>query len=79
MTRLALSVALLVALTLPAAAPGQNAPPLRAAPGNGFPDRQYVLRLPSPRALEPGDVTVTENGALVSGQVGVEPVGAGSE
>lgn len=67
-----LAATVLVAFSLPAAALGQEAPTLTPAPGNAVPDRQYVLRLPGLHELEPGDVHVTENGAPVSGQVGVE-------
>jgi tight adherence protein B len=77
--RLALAGAALAALSLPAVAVGQaGAPTLKDAPDTGFPDRQYLLQLPSPRTLESGDVTVTENGSSPSGQVGVEAPGSGT-
>jgi tight adherence protein B len=75
---LALAGAVLAVLSLPAAAIGQGEPKLKSAPDNGFPDRQYLLQLPSPRTLESGDVRVTENGAPPSGAVGVEAPGSGT-
>jgi hypothetical protein len=72
MTRLALAGAVLAALSAPAAALAQADPTLTEAPGSAFPDRQYVLELPSPRALGHGAVIVTENGAPISGRVGVK-------
>jgi hypothetical protein len=76
--RLALAGMVLVALSLPAVALGQErAPTLRELRGASgfFPDRMYMLQLPSPRKLESGDVTVTENGAPIAGDVRVDAVG----
>jgi tight adherence protein B len=50
----------------------QQAPTLSVAPGSGFPDRYYLLALPRTITLEPGQVSVTENGDPVTG-LGVEP------
>ena len=48
-------------------APAQAASPrLTEAAGAQFPDRELVLTLPTPKALAPGDVSVSENGAAVS-------------
>jgi len=64
--RIAIAGAALAALAVPALASGQGAAPtLRAVSGSSFPDRQYVLGLPDPTPLEPGQVSVTENGAPV--------------
>ena len=50
-----------------AAAPAHAASPrLTEAAGAQFPDRELVLTLPTPKALAPGDVSVSENGAAVS-------------
>jgi tight adherence protein B len=69
---------LVVALTLPALALGQSAPKLQEAPDSAFPDRVYLLQLPSQRTLTPEQVAITENGAPPSGQIGVEAPGASS-
>jgi Flp pilus assembly protein TadB/uncharacterized protein YegL len=75
-----LAAALVAALAVvPAIALGQEpAPTLRDAPDTGFPDRQYLLQLPTARTLESGQVTVTENGGPISGVVGVEAPGSGT-
>ena len=50
-----------------AAAPAHAASPrLTEAAGAQFPDRELVLTLPTPKALAPRDVSVSENGAAVS-------------
>ena len=70
---LILALATLVALTLPTLALGQSgAPTLQDAPDTAFPDRVYLLQLPTARTLTADQVTVTENGAPPSGQIGVE-------
>ncbi len=70
---LALATAVLVVLALPTLALGQSeAPTLRDAPDTGFPDRSYLLQLPSARTLTADDVTITENGSPPSGEVSVE-------
>jgi hypothetical protein len=56
------------ALVMPTLALGQGAAPkpkLTAVPGSGFPDRTYILQLPSRAALT--QLSVTENGGPVSG------------
>ena len=63
----------LVALALPALALGQSgAPTLRDAPDTAFPDRVYLLQLPSQRTLTPEQLSISENGSPPSGQIGVE-------
>lgn len=80
--RLALAgaaLAAVAALTLPTLALGQDgAPTLRDAQDTGFPDRTYLLQLPTQRTLESGQVTITENGGPVGGQIGVEPPDSGT-
>ena len=76
--RLALAGAAIAALVVPALAAGQaRAPTLRNAPDTGFPDRAYLLGLPSQRTLTAQQVSVTENGGPVVG-VGVEPPDSGT-
>jgi tight adherence protein B len=77
--RIALStaaVATVAVLVLAASAVAQT-PTLTEAPGAGFPDRFYLLQLPTPRALDAGQLTITENGEPVTA-VGVEPPGSGT-
>jgi tight adherence protein B len=77
--RLALVGTIAALAAVPAVALGQqSAPTLQDAPDTGYPDRQYLLQLPNPETLESGDVTVTENGAPISGVVGVEAPGSGT-
>jgi tight adherence protein B len=81
-TRIAgLTVALtaLVALTLPTLAPAQaKGPTLTEAPDSAFPDRVYLLQLPTARTLNASQVTITENGSVPAGQIGIEAPGASS-
>jgi Flp pilus assembly protein TadB/uncharacterized protein YegL len=77
LTRAAFACAV-IALALPMLALGQSAPTLKEAPDSAFPDRVYLLQLPTQRTLTPDQVTVTENGASPSGQIGVEAPGASS-
>jgi Flp pilus assembly protein TadB len=74
--RLILAGAAIAALFLPALALGQ-VPRLQDAPGTGFPDRQYLLQLPTQRILTPNQLTISENGQPVTA-VGVEPPGSGT-
>lgn len=74
--RLILAGAAIAALSLPALALGQ-VPRLQDAPGTGFPDRQYLLQLPTQRILTPNQLTISENGQPVTA-VGVEPPGSGT-
>lgn len=77
-TRIALVGAALAALCLPALALGQT-PTLSNAPGTGFPDRFYLLQLPTPRALQPSQLTITENGQpVLVDSIGVEAPGSGT-
>jgi tight adherence protein B len=76
--RLALAGAAIAALATPALTLGQGgSPTLREAPDTGFPDRAYLLQLPTQRTLTPNQVSVTENGTPVVG-VGVEPPDSGT-
>ncbi len=76
---LAAALALATLALVPAAALGQSGTPLlRDGPDTGFPDREYLLQLPTAQTLESGQVTVTENGGPVSGVVGVEAPGSGT-
>jgi tight adherence protein B len=74
--RIALAGAAVAALCLPALALGQT-PTLADAPGTGFPDRFYLLQLPSQRTLDSRELTITENGGPVTA-VGVEPPDSGT-
>ena len=67
----ALASLLLIVVTAPARA--QTALRLSEATGSEFPERSYALTLPSPRALGPRDVEVTENGRPVSGLTVLAP------
>jgi Flp pilus assembly protein TadB len=74
----ALIGAALVALCLPTLAVAQS-PTLSDAPGTGFPDRFYLLQLPTQRTLEPGQLTITENGEpVIQNSIGVEPPDSGT-
>ena len=74
--RIAIAGAAVAALCVPALGLGQT-PTLRDAPNTGFPDREYLLQLPSQRTLTSDQVTITENGATVAG-VGVEAPDSGT-
>jgi hypothetical protein len=74
--RIALAGAALAALCLPALALAQT-PTLEEAPGTGFPDRFYLLQLPTQRTLETSQLTITENGEPVTA-LGVEPPDSGT-
>jgi tight adherence protein B len=70
--------ALVAALLTPALVSGAGlagAPTLSQTPDSGFPDKVYSLQLPRRTTLEPGQVTVTENGTPVVG-LGVDAPGA---
>jgi tight adherence protein B len=76
--RFALAGAALAALSLPAFALGQ-VPRIQDAPGTGFPDRQYLLQLPTQRTLTADQLTITENGAPpLQDSIGVEAPGSGT-
>ncbi len=75
-TRIAIASAALAALVAPTFALAQGeAPKLTEAPNSGFPDRSYLLQLPSRKALSTSGVFVTENGGSVSGLAVVPPGG----
>ena len=78
--RFVLGGALLAVLALPALALGQTgAPRLQAAPATSFPDRQYLLQLPTQRTLTAKQLTITENGEpVLQDSVGVEAPGSGT-
>ena len=74
--RIAVTSAALAALIAPTLALGQGAAPtLAEAPNSGFPDRAYLLQLPSRKALTAAGVDVTENGGAVTGVAVVPPGG----
>jgi Flp pilus assembly protein TadB len=73
---IAVAIAAVAALCLPALSFAQT-PTLSEAPGAGFPDRFYLLQLPTQRTLEASQLTITENGEPVTG-VGVEPPDSGT-
>ena len=74
--RIAVTSAALAALVAPTLALGQGeAPTLSEAPSSGFPDRSYLLQLPSRKALTTSGVVVTENGGSVAGLAIVPPGG----
>ena len=74
--RIAVTSAAIAALVAPTLALAQSgAPTLAEAPGSGFPDRSYLLQLPSRKALTTSGVVVTENGGAVSGLAVVPPGG----
>jgi tight adherence protein B len=76
--RLIAAGAAIAALAVPAAAVGQaGTVTLREAPESGFPDRAYLLQLPTQRTLTAKQLTVTENGGPVGGVVGIEPPDSG--
>jgi len=62
----ALAGALLAAASLAGAAAGATDLRLRELEGARFPDRAFLLSLPEPVALDPGLVTVRENGEPVT-------------
>ena len=73
-----LAGAAVAALSLPALAVGQSGgATLRDASTTGFPDRAYLLQLPTQRTLAANQVTITENGGPVTA-VGVEPPDSGT-
>jgi tight adherence protein B len=57
---------LLAVLAFPSLAVGEDGLSLRPTGGTNFPDRAYVLSLPSNTALEPDSVEVRENGEPMS-------------
>ena len=59
-------------------ATGATLPPRLVEAGSTFPERAYVLTLPSRKALTPGQVRITENGDPVVG-LRVTPVGSSGE
>jgi Mg-chelatase subunit ChlD len=66
----------LVAATAASARPGER-PPHRAR-GAHFPDRGYILSLPTPQTVTKDQVTVTENGREVTGLTIVPATALGS-
>jgi len=79
LARIAATSAALAALVAPALALGQSAAPtITQSSGAGFPDRAYLLQLPSSRALTAAQVEVTENGSPVAGLAVVPPGGSRS-
>ena len=77
--RYVLASAAVAALALPTLALGQtptqtSAPTLSESTTSGFPDKAYLVTLPSTKALNTSNVDVTENGQLVTG-LGVAPPG----
>jgi Flp pilus assembly protein TadB len=78
--RIVLAGAILVVLAVPSLAVGQAVSPrIQDAPDTGFPDRQYLLQLPTQRTLTPEQLTITENGEppLVD-SIGVEAPSSGT-
>jgi tight adherence protein B len=62
-----LAVALaMAALLLPGAALGQSGLTLKEAPDSSFPAKKFLLQLPERRALLPGQVSLSENGTLIT-------------
>jgi len=77
--RIAIASAAAVALALPTLALGQDAAPkLSEAPTSGFPDKAYILTLPSRQALTASKLEVTESGKDVSGLAVAPPGGSKS-
>lgn len=73
--RLTIASAAIAALVLPTFALGQGpAPTLSEETTSGFPDRAYLVTLPSTQPLTASNVDVTENGQPVMG-LGVAPPG----
>ena len=79
LARIAVTSAALAALVTPALALGQGAGlTLTPTSSAGFPDRNYLLALPTSRALTAAQVSVTENGSPVAGLAVVPPGGSRS-
>ena len=77
--RIAIASAAVVALALPTLALGQDAAPkLTESPTSGFPDKAYILTLPSRQALTPSKLNVTESGQAVTGLAVAPPGGSKS-
>ena len=77
--RIAIASAAALALALPTLALGQDAAPkLSEAPTSGFPDKAYILTLPSRQALTASKLQVTESGKDVSGLAVAPPGGSKS-
>ena len=77
--RIAIASAAAVALALPTLALGQDAAPkLSEAPTSGFPDKAYILTLPSRQALTTSKLEVTESGHNVTGLAVAPPGGSKS-
>ena len=77
--RLGIAGAALAALVLPALALGQGvAPTLSESTTSGFPDRAYLVTLPSTKALNTSNVDVTENGQPVNALAVAPPGGDAS-
>jgi tight adherence protein B len=73
--RTAIASAAVAALVVPTLALGQGATPkLSESSTSGFPDKAYLLTLPSTKALNTSNVEVTENTNPVTG-LGVTPPG----
>ena len=71
---LALAATLAMLAVTGASMPGESELQLTPAAGVKFPDRAFVLTLPTETLLSPGSVTVRENGEVMSG-VSVSPAG----
>lgn len=71
----ALASGCIVALLLAGSAAGASSPRLIPAGGVAYPERSYVLSLPSARALSASQVHLSENGSPVSG-IRIAPEGA---
>ncbi len=78
--RLIVASAAVAALVLPTLALGQAgpAPTLSESTTSGFPDKAYLVTLPSTQPLTASKVQVTENGQPVVG-LGVAPPGGSQE
>ncbi len=68
--RISLRLGLAALVTLALAGTASAAGPVRIveAGGSTYPDRSYILTLPSPKSLSRSDVSVTENGQRVANE-----------
>jgi tight adherence protein B len=75
--RIAIASAAVAALVVPTLALGQGtaAPELSESSSSGFPDKAYLLSLPSTQALNASKVAVTENAGPVTGLAVTPPGG----
>ena len=77
--RLTIASAAVAALALPTLALGQGAAPkLSESPTSGFPDKAYIITLPSRQALTASKLQVTESGKDVSSLAVAPPGGSKS-